>query len=342
MRSTLGDVRPYIAPVWSWCNDDARVPGKVNEIQARLLPMGKWVDAYQHYRFCVRSACITLPWQLETIETCAINNYPMPIHSEWYQYIKDGYGLLDGNTMAVEDKGSGWVAFDDVVGANKKLRVYSDTPEAAGATILLEFWNQNKLPVRTEYPAGSGTWINGERVAISQVQTNTVNFCMANGLVAVQKPVTNGNVYLYEYDTVLLTQKLLAIYEPDEVRPNYRRYVIPYCNQDASPACSNQTVDVIAKRRFIPARNDNDWLIVGNPGALKMGAMALRKEENNLPGEAAIYWYGGTFNQNGTITNIRGARGILDDELNQFLGDGMQSIVQMTDEFANADVESFV
>lgn len=327
MKSTLGDAKPVCAVVAGFCETDPRLTARINEAVLRLLPMGKWPGAYQHYRFCVRSGCITLPRQLETIEVAAICQWPVSIRGEFGEYVRDGFGLGGSYTTHFQDKGEGHVAFDDVIGLNKVLRVYSDTPEVAGTTILLQFWNQNKIPVRTEYPAASGTWIDGERVAISTTQTNTVNQCMAGGLVAVQKPITKGTVFLYEYDIVTLAQRLLAIYEPDETRPNYRRYVIPFAAQSGD-TCSSQVVDVIAKRRYIPAVTDLDWLIVGNLGALKMACAAIRKEENNMLGEAVTYW--------------AMARQILDDELNQFLGDGAENPVQLVDEFSNAAVENLV
>lgn len=333
MKATLGDARPVVAKVLGMCSTDERIPGYLNEAVQRLLPMGKWVGTYQHYRFCATSGCITLPRQLETLEVAALCQWPATIRNEWHQYIGDGFGLQSECVSDIQDKGEGWVAFNDVIGANKKLRVYSDTAEAADSKILLQFWNQNALPVRT---LDGANWINGEKVVISTTPTNTVNFCMPNGFVGVQKPITNGTVFIYEYDTVTLAQRLLAMYEPDETRPNYRRYVIPFAAQSGS--CSSQVVDVIAKRRFIPVINDNDWLLIGNLGALKLACMAILKEENNLAHEASIYWDGGAMRVGGVTVNIRGARQILDDELQQFLGDGSRDVIQIVDEFANAAV----
>jgi len=307
------------------CDDDPRVVDKVNSVQVRLLHMGRWVGTYQHYRFCVRSACITLPWQLETIEACARDNVPGLIRGEWYQYIKDGYGLLGSTPIDFQDLGDGWPAFDDVVGTDKKLRVYSDRAEAADATILLEFYNENKLPVST---VDGVEIINGEKVAISQVQTDTVNFCMANGLVAVHKPITNGNVFLYEYDTVTATQKLLAFYEADETLPNYRRYSIPYCNSNADDECSVQTVDIIAKKRFIPARKLTDILIIGNTEAVITGSIALRMERNNEFVNSNLYW--------------ALAKSILDQELEHFMGDGAQDVVQASDPIENGGILNLI
>lgn len=341
MRSTLNDALAPCARVLSLCATDQRVIDYINEAQQRLLNMGKWVGTYQQYRFCTSSGCITLPRQLETLEEAAICGFPVTIRNEWFEYVKDGFGLTDSSVLDVQDKGEGWVAFEDVIGSNKVLRVYSDTAEDDDAEILLQFWNENSMPVRTLH-GDPARWVNGEYVPISTTQTNSVNFCMTNGFVGCQKPVTNGTVFIYEYDTVLLTQRLLAMYEPDETRPNYRRYVLPFSAGSSSGDCASQTVDVIAKRRFIPAIDPEDWLLIGNIGALKLAVMAIRKEENNLIGEAAAYWEGGLVKMGSGATRIKGARQILDDELQQFMGDGAQAVIQVQDEFSNGGVLNLI
>ncbi len=323
MNSTLGDVRDDIAESLGLCASDPKVVSRINSATRRLLPKGKWVGTYQQYRFCVTSGCITLPRQLETIETAAICKWPVTIHSEWGQYVKDGYGLMDGCPLTIEDKGMGFVAFEDVLGTNKKLRVYSDTTEAVDAKIKLEFWNENKLYVRSLV---GGTWINGEQVTISPVPTDTVNFCMPGGFVAVQKPITNGNVFIYEHDTVTLVDRLIATYEPDETRPNYRRYVLPaLASSSSTETCQSTPVDIIAKRRFIPVINDDDWLVIGHPDALENACIAIDKEKKRLFPEALPYW--------------SMALAILDDELKQFLGDGMATIVQISSPLDSCDAE---
>lgn len=326
MKATLGDAKPECAEDAGFCETDPRLVKRINIAQRRLLHMGKWVGTYQHYRFCAPSGCVTLPRQLETLETVAQCGWPGTLRNEWFEYVRDGFGLSGHCSLNYQDQGEGHVAFEDVIGLNKVLRVYSDTAETGSPTILLQFWNQNRIPVRTEYPAGSGIWINGERVVISTTQTNTVNQCMAGGLVAVQKPLTKGTVFIYEYDTVTLAQRLLAIYEPDETRPDYRRYVIPFSAQSGD--CSSQIVDVIAKRRFIPAVDDEDWLIIGNTDAVAMACRAVRLEKNLLFSDALVPW--------------ALARQILDDELAQFQGDGSQDVIQMVDEFSNASVENLI
>jgi hypothetical protein len=103
--------------------------------------------------------------------------------------------------------------------------------------------------------------------------------------------------------------------------------VIPFTAQNGE-TCGSQVVDVIAKRRFIPAMRDDDWLLIGNVDALEMGCKARQKEKNNLIDESLKYWSIG--------------KDILDDELNQFLGDGMAPVIQLQDEFSNASVCSLI
>jgi len=101
---------------------------------------------------------------------------------------------------------------------------------------------------------------------------------------AVNKTTTKGWVRVYAVDPLTASESCIAILAPDETLPQYRRYEIPgFENQEGS------TVTILAKRKFIPVKNDNDDLIVTNLGALKMMAIAIEKEENNNLVEAKIY-----------------------------------------------------
>jgi hypothetical protein len=110
----------------------------------------------------------------------------------------------------------------------------------------------------------------------------------------VIKPVTNGSVRMFERDTVLNVDKPMAIYEPDETTPSYRRSRIP--GLDSVGGCGDSscpegftTVNVKAKLRFIPVVNDNDWVLIGNLPAIKEMVMSIQKAEKHLWQEATVY-----------------------------------------------------
>jgi hypothetical protein len=114
-------------------------------------------------------------------------------------------------------------------------------------------------------------------------------------ITGVIKPSTVGRVYLYEYEASTGSQKPLAIYENDETHPTYRRSRIPGLADIGTCACETNcvtgqtTVNVLVKLRYLPAVNDNDWLIIGNLPALKDMVMSIDKAEKHLVGEAEYY-----------------------------------------------------
>ena len=245
------------------------------------------------YRFCASNGCITLPRQIETVEAAAVCNNPITIRNGWFEFVEHGNGLrqedrgFDNNLI---DRGQA-VSFEDVRGANKKLKFYCDLPDDAGAQILVQGYNGDGNWIKTLV---TGTYVDGEYVSPSPTGTLTANVFSA--LTGVQKPITQGVIRVYEYDTVLTTQRPIALYEPDETRPTYRRILIPglstlnACRGEATAgACDTKSVTVMIKTAFMPVYVDTDWLQITSMPALKSMCHALKKEDANLIDDAHKY-----------------------------------------------------
>lgn len=335
-RLTLGDARAEIADALGICESNPKVVIYLNRAVRRLMRKGKWVGTFQEYLFCSNDSCIVLPREFETIEGFTLCSRPGTVRPVWYSYYQNGPGRVRsdgcGNGLNAIDEGT-CVSFENIIGSDKKIRVYADVAEDADAKILLQFYDENGQYVRTQE---SGTWINGERVAISTTPQLTTHFVMANGLVGVQKPKTNGPVRLYEYDTVNLTQREIAVYEPDETRPLYRRYKLPglsrtngCCNNSVNSEIPQKaTVSIIAKLRFIPVANDEDYLQIGNLDALIEMVMALKKSDDDLFEESIAY-------------EARAVQ-MLQEELSSYLGDAQVQSIQVTNPLTRAAVENFI
>lgn len=313
MKLTLGDCRATIARVLNVTSASAQVVTYLNEATQRLLYKGKWPGTYMRYRICVNDGCITWPRQIETIEAIAIGGSPASIRNGWFEFYPMGPGIesancsctsatesCSGGALGLKDRMSA-VAFDDIIPSGKKIRVYADLNEAVGSQILLQGYDD------------TGNWIltndgatNGELVTISTTPQDTVNYFSA--LTGVQKPVTNGSVRLYELTEIGGALKALAVYEPDETRPEYRRSLVTGLCASDDGTCDKTSVEVMAKLRFIPVANDTDWVMIGNLPALKCEVMAILKEERNLIPEAAVY--------------SAKAVELLRDELKHWMGDG--------------------
>lgn len=313
-KLTLGQVKPTIARVAGLCSTDSRIVSYVNEATQRLVSRGKWVGTVQRYRVCVNDGCIVWPRQIETIEQIAICERPGVVRNEWFEFDGNGFGLMDSEDCLGDvliDRGT-VCSFDTIAAGatDRKIRVYADVAEDEDAVITLQGYDENGNWIRTEV---DDEWIDGEQVAISTTPTlSTKKFTHLTGVI---KPVTNGFVRLYEYQTTApaANVKSLAVYEPDETLPVYRKSLIPGLADMAACSgsetdCESKYVTVMAKLRFIPVVNDNDWLLIGNLGALKLAVQAVIKEDKDLHGEADTCMAKAVFE--------------LEKELQSYLGDG--------------------
>ncbi len=295
MKVTLADARDSIAEVIGCCATDARVAKYINEATQRLLYRGRWRGTVQRYRVCMNIPCITWPRQIETVEAFSICDGAGVIRGEDFEFLPNGPGQLKSNdnwgTICV-DRGEA-IAFDDVIGSNKKLKVYADVPEDADAKLFVQYYDNNGNWVRTF----TSEWNNGEYISIGTTPSYSSSVCMQNGWVGVQKPITNGVVRVYEYDTSTGFQRPLAIYEPDETRPQYRRSFVPglqnmgLCSRESESDsdCSTKSLTILGKLRFIPVLEDTDYIMIPNLPSLIDMVQSVLKRKRNLIGEAASY-----------------------------------------------------
>ncbi len=302
MRTTLANAKDPssgIARVLNISPDDTRFVSYINESIQRLLLTGElfW-GTWGRFQFCLTEGCITWPRQIATIESVAVNGYSIPIRNGWFEFLEavglqsdasscgDGscnwpFGNICGGTQ-LYDRGNA-CTFADIRGDNKQIKVYADVTESPNSKILLQGYDDNKNWIRTQV---NDTWIDGELVALSTTpQLSTKYF---SSLVAAQKLDTNGAIRLYEYDTVNLTQRAIAIYEPTETNPSYRRSLIPGLSNSGGE-CETQQVTVMAKLEYIPAKVDNDWLLIGNLPALKDMCQSIKFAECQVFDDAVKY-----------------------------------------------------
>ena len=231
MKLTLGDVRAGIAKVLSLPEDDIRVIRFINEAQQRLAYKGKWQGTLAKYVVTQSAGLITWPRQLETIESAAIDSNPAVVRNRWYEFVESGPGLVDASgadASTLIDRGEA-VTFSDIetTGNPKKLKFYSTAgTDDGGLEILVQGYDWDGNWVRNKV---SNTWMDGEVLTLpaaggSGYVLSTSNYSAITG---IQKTVTGGNIKLEELDTVTSVVREIGEYEPTEVRPVYRRSMVP-------------------------------------------------------------------------------------------------------------------
>lgn len=319
MKLTFSQVKAPVARVLGFTSTDSRLPDYVNRACERLLEAMRAKGTVLRYRVCASQSCLVLPRQIETVEAFAIDSCPGIVRNGWFEFLGSGPGVQSDdscftNQLIMGDEVS---SFDNVLGTDKKLAIYSDVNEAASGYVIVQFYDENAKWVRTEY---SGNWIDGERLTLPAggAYTYTTNFCMAGGFAAAIKTNTNGIIRLYEYEPSSGDLRPLAYWEPDELNPRYRSVLIPGLSAVAANdggSCAAKTVVIRGKARFLPVANDNDLLQIESVEAIRLGCQAVAKEEKDLFDDAAKFW--------------AMAFRVLDNQLQHFQGAGASQPIQV-------------
>lgn len=314
MKLTLLEAKTPIARTLNMTTADSRVTDYINEAQRVLLARGNWWGTIAKLEIVTTDGVVTWPRMVARVEAIAPCRNPIPIRNQWYEYLGD-VGVNSLNTDCqfgchkpqFYDHGEACL-ISDIVGTDKVLRVaFRDLTNDNAKKILFKGKDEDGETIYTQYPGGSGTYIEGEYVTCDGVSTyvNTTNYF--SQVDSVLKDATIGFVDVYERELVAGTDRLVATYEPSETNITYRRSLIaPF--ESMGPLCTctsctstSKTITALVKRVFIPAAADTDYLLIGNLQALKLAVQSLRKFEDNLPAEGDMY-------MNGTINPLTKSR----------------------------------
>lgn len=302
MRTTLGQAKSAnsgIAQAVGIPACDARFLGLLNRAQQRAADMGKWWGTYQRLRVCVLDNCITWPRSVKTVEGFNQCSLSLPVRNLWYDFRENVLApsaqscacaqaqLLDRNTVC---------QFRDIAGPSY-IRLYPSSATDAGKKVLLQGYDSNGMYVRT---LNGSEWVDGEYVTLAYPFVTSTTVFKAPGLTGVQKPVTNANVTAFGVLASTSVETQIAIWEPSEENPSYRRSYLTsmatrcgatgqggLCADEGDgcePAmenCSQVVADTIVRREFIPALVDSDWMFISNLGAVLHFMKGLQKEDKN-------------------------------------------------------------
>ena len=92
-------------------------------------------------------------------------------------------------------------------------------------------------------------------------------------------------MYAYNTETDLLEN--IGTYEPGDTNPAFERYklTLSSCNS----GCDSHSVIALVKLKFVPARYDNDLVLIDNLDALQLMCQSLTLEEANDRARAREY-----------------------------------------------------
>lgn len=313
IQQTYGDLKPELSRVAGSTGmsvTDPRVLVRANQAVQELMNEGAWPGVVDRWKIRAISGKIVLPPELDMMLEFTVDGIPQTIMSNWAEFVNYGpamaedllprYGtsfrtfwwnMASGNLY---DRGelpvytpipvSDGTCGDSTIPVGPwVIRQYASVGEAAGAYATVQGLDPDGLVVRTQLSDGSSTWINGERIDISNGSSFFESTEQFSKITAYTKPETNGYVRTTAWNGSVEVE--LSNYAPWETTPSYHHYFSPYLaqlNRVSGTECL-RVVLARCRRRFVPVEEDTDVMMIGN--VLALGEMIIaqwKRQSGNL------------------------------------------------------------
>lgn len=236
----------------------------LNEVIERFINSGKWKGQTPLVTIPVNGLnYFSLPRWYVSVLVMSYLRCPVPVFTPFYQFSESGPGVLpdaDAWSGVLLDLGDGFVTQYNITTAGT-LRLTVSNASDAGKVIRLFGLDQNGADV---YSADGSLGLNV--TLVNPTVTTTQQFSLVTGVQAPATIVAPWTLSVINSGT----PTLLSTYYPGERAPSYRRY---------QTGELEEAVQLICNRRFIPLRNETDWVIPGSISALRYG-LKMRAYEN--------------------------------------------------------------
>ena len=203
----------------------------------------------EYAAICCYDNCLTLPSLYKQIRLAWLDGFPVSLGNEWYQSIPQGYGLNEEHSChrKLIEIGGNHVTFQNY-GAPYLLQVEAESALDNGQSIT--FFGEDQY----------GTKIK-ESITIGLAPAFVSSLMMYQVVSGVTKQITKGRIRLYAFDPNFNLRTLLSVYQPYDVNPSFRRYLIqghrshggcgsPPVNGQVVCAPKPRVVTVFAKKDF--------------------------------------------------------------------------------------------
>lgn len=253
------------------CPDDPEVDLFVKEVLQGLLFKGP-ESSLRAYCFQVRAGCITVPYELETINKVQVDDRPGEAWSMWFKYHDQGF--LNGKCMpfsdAMSEEANRYPTAYMVPAGGSQIGVMGICEEDLDAHVLVKGVDPTGREIFTVH---DGEQVSGEYLSIKrgQIRVTTAKFARIDYVI---KTKTKGYVTLLAVNPEVGSRKFLSDYSPLEEIPQYRRYRLTVrCRENA-------IVNVLGRVRLRENYADSDVIPVENISALKTAAQGIQLRLN--------------------------------------------------------------
>ena len=294
IQRTYGDVKDEIARVCGVSGmsvTDERLLVRTNSAIEELMNLGEWPNVVDRWHITALDGHIVLPTHLDRLMQINLRGVPQTVVSPWFQFVAYGPGTREDqqgflrwwcDDSVITDRGESPVRVRlPETGGPWKLRVYTAVDEsivtdgtAANPDCTIQ-GNYGDEIIRTQV---DGEWINGERVELDWTVPYVETVSDFDEVTVFTKPETNGYIKLTAWDGTTETE--LSNYLPTDTTPSYHHYFSQWLSElDAADDSPLRTVRARCRKRFVPAKEDTDVLIIGNVPALREMVVAQFKRE---------------------------------------------------------------
>lgn len=286
---TLGDARNDIGirNVSGLCASSEQFAAQVNSVTRRLLRRGSWFNTEQLMRVCYEGCRVVWPRQVGTVLGLRVPcGGSMEIKNKWWAVTGYPHGGWCGNAVMRDDDTA--PCYREIISnTGKYLRWNIVKRNDVGKAMRVYGFQYGNQPLQEKNAAAQ--WIPGISIVAAAPYAQTTT--LVTKVTQINFPETlEGMSYLYEFDPTTGAQIDLGEYQPGETSPSYRVSRVNGSGPgyvDGYGRCVRQA-EALVKLAYVPALVDEDWLMLGNLDALKLGIQALRLEEQNDDVQAQI------------------------------------------------------
>ena len=230
----------------------------INQARRLLWNKREWNTTAEYVKICCVDQCFTLPNRYEQIKLAWIGKDSVSLADEWFN-ATNAYALRSERSChrLITEAGGRHVVFQDYTSAPYQIAIVIEDARDIGVKLVFEAQN--------EY----STYENVEIEAVNP-PTKALSPARYIGLRAVTKPRTFGRVRVYAYNPDSHSSLLLAIYQPQDVNPWFRRFRMP------KTCCS---VTLYATKKFYDLEEGYE-LVEFSADAMIYAVLALNSREN--------------------------------------------------------------
>lgn len=258
------------------------VPARVNELCERFFVSGKWKGMLVEVDLDASEGYVTLPRRCESILGITVQKAPRTPFGRWYSFSPGGPGEVDLSSYSgpdlVIDLGDGYPTYVDSPYTSFRVRV--KVPNASDRN------NGNYVLIKGTDSDGKAVYDSdgSEGITLNLAAADNTTSQYFSKITSITKPPTLGYLTLWAVNSSNAETEI-GEYEPGETNVSYRRYKVTRADTSETP-----TVRALCKRRYVPVVSENDEVIPGNMGALKLGLISLKYEDTNDLERASEYF----------------------------------------------------